>query len=299
MENNNNENQNLNVLSPNNNNEQLNSNNNNNNNNNVINTISHNNIESQRNIYNPVRYCCNSKKRIYLKNNSIVIVIIIIFFIILPILLLNIIIFPKMKSKKYKIINYIFGNIIFIINVLSYLNVVTSSPGYEETINQISENEYNELKPIVTIKGNKYNLKYCSTCKIIRQLRTSHCSQCGKCILKHDHHCEFINNCVGKNNHLKFISFLLCVSLSSIFCVLNSILIPLKEHKNMGIIRTIFLIVLGIICAYIFLSLFPFSCFHLYLISINMTTREDIKDSNYVKSVNNGFCENWKEVCSD
>ena len=296
MENNNNENQNLNVLSPNNNNEQL---NNNNNNNNVINTISQNNIESQRNIYNPVRYCCNSKKRIYLKNNSIVIVIIIIFFIILPILLLNIIIFPKMKSKKYKIINYIFGNIIFIINVLSYLNVVTSSPGYEETINQISENEYNELKPIVTIKGNKYNLKYCSTCKIIRQLRTFHCSQCGKCVLKHDHHCEFINNCVGKNNHLKFISFLLCVSLSSIFCVLNSILIPLKEHKNMGIIRTIFLIVLGIICAYIFLSLFPFSCFHLYLISINMTTREDIKDSNYVKSVNNGFCENWKEVCSD
>ena len=296
MENNNNENQNLNVLSPNNNNEQL---NNNNNNNNVINTISHNNIESPTKIYNPVRYCCNSKKRIYLKNNSIVIVIIIIFFIILPILLLNIIIFPKMKSKKYKIINYIFGNIIFIINVLSYLNVVTSSPGYEETINQISENEYNELKPIVTIKGNKYNLKYCSTCKIIRQLRTFHCSQCGKCVLKHDHHCEFINNCVGKNNHLKFISFLLCVSLSSIFCVLNSILIPLKEHKNMGIIRTIFLIVLGIICAYIFLSLFPFSCFHLYLISINMTTREDIKDSNYVKSVNNGFCENWKEVCSD
>jgi palmitoyltransferase len=36
---------------------------------------------------------------------------------------------------------------------------------------------------------------------------------CNKCVEKFDHHCVYINNCLGHRNHKYFILFLICISL--------------------------------------------------------------------------------------
>lgn len=45
----------------------------------------------------------------------------------------------------------------------------------------------------------------CSYCNVPRPERAHHCTQCGFCILRFDHHCPWINNCVGFQNHKYFI----------------------------------------------------------------------------------------------
>lgn len=47
----------------------------------------------------------------------------------------------------------------------------------------------------------------CADCLTIRTTRSKHCSVCNKCIERFDHHCPWINNCVGANNHRYFIGF--------------------------------------------------------------------------------------------
>jgi hypothetical protein len=37
----------------------------------------------------------------------------------------------------------------------------------------------------------------CRTCNMMKPDRCHHCSICQKCVLKFDHHCPWINNCVG------------------------------------------------------------------------------------------------------
>ena len=48
----------------------------------------------------------------------------------------------------------------------------------------------------------------CPDCECIRSLRSRHCSICDKCVERYDHHCPWVNNCIGTRNHFAFYCFI-------------------------------------------------------------------------------------------
>jgi hypothetical protein len=38
---------------------------------------------------------------------------------------------------------------------------------------------------------------FCSICKTHVHPRSKHCGDCNKCIAVFDHHCKWLNNCIG------------------------------------------------------------------------------------------------------
>lgn len=62
--------------------------------------------------------------------------------------------------------------------------------------------------------------RWCMTCRVIRPPGASHCSDCDNCVLRFDHHCPFINNCVGQRNYIFFMGF------TSSVCCLSLWVIP-------------------------------------------------------------------------
>ena len=61
----------------------------------------------------------------------------------------------------------------------------------------------------------------CPECEVIRTPRCRHCNLCGVCVDRFDHHCPWVNNCIGKGNYAQFYIFVFTQSLYllSVFCV--------------------------------------------------------------------------------
>jgi len=53
----------------------------------------------------------------------------------------------------------------------------------------------------------KYS-EICPDCVILRPPRSRHCHYCDKCVQKFDHHCQWVNNCIGARNLGWFYSFI-------------------------------------------------------------------------------------------
>ncbi|KAH7107873.1 ankyrin [Auriculariales sp. MPI-PUGE-AT-0066] len=67
-----------------------------------------------------------------------------------------------------------------------------------------------ELKSIIeelTSEGRLNGQTFCISCMGKKALRSKHCRICEKCVGRHDHHCPWVWNCVGVNNHRQFIIF--------------------------------------------------------------------------------------------
>lgn len=61
----------------------------------------------------------------------------------------------------------------------------------------------------------------CPDCLVLRTPRSRHCAICNRCVERFDHHCPWLNNCVGIRNHNSFIIFLVSLSLELVAIVVS------------------------------------------------------------------------------
>ncbi|KAK3986427.1 putative palmitoyltransferase [Cladorrhinum sp. PSN332] len=93
-----------------------------------------------------------------------------------------------------------------------YVRSMVEDPGFVPKMNGIAEQKavIDEL-----ISQWKYDeAHFCVTCMIRTPLRSKHCRRCQRCVAKHDHHCPWVYNCVGINNHRHFFLYLINLTLS-------------------------------------------------------------------------------------
>ncbi|CRH00078.1 palmitoyltransferase, putative [Plasmodium relictum] len=201
-------------------------------------------------------------------------------FLIYVIIIALIILITAFNTDTIYIFFYIFfGVLIITIFVLSY--VVTK-------INPIDPLSFKYINNKINDEEVK-NLYHCDICGFV-EAKSKHCKVCNKCVSVFDHHCMWVNNCIGKKNYKYFVGLLTVLTIFNcfvfVFCIIyfiNSLkydFIKDRWKNSYGsyndILFYILLCSLFILNGTVFILVIQLFGLHIFLISKKMTTYEYI-----------------------
>lgn len=146
-------------------------------------------------------------------------------------------------------------------------------------------------------------------CNVFKPERCHHCSACNRCVLNMDHHCPWINNCIGFWNRKYFLLLLIYVLLMTYFSAVfmaYDFYLTIKwgvENKIIGsnnpelgqkaLILTAYVLNFTVACL-----MTMFLKFHIMLASNNKTTIENLDKMGkpYQSQYDVGSSANWKQI---
>lgn len=175
----------------------------------------------------------------------------------------------------------------------------------KEKINNILYHKSKTL-PIYTYSNGGY-IRLCNECEVIKPDRTHHCSQCGQCVMKMDHHCPWLHNCMSFSNYKFYILFL---GYGSVYCGFILFILSLELYKywlnekpyNELLLHHYTVLAISSILFIIIFSVLFF--YHIFLVFHNRTTLEMFRPTLFSYGHNkNGFSlgaiENFRQVFGD
>ncbi|GAB9472296.1 Palmitoyltransferase [Globisporangium polare] len=123
--------------------------------------------------------------------------------------------------------------------------------------------------------SNSLDRPLCHSCHVQRPLRSKHCRVCKTCIHQFDHHCPFVDNCVGRDNYVYFMAFVGMLAV-------NVALLEYVLYLYWSLHGFRFLLLVGLV--YFGVMLVPVAQlfgFHVYLTAKNLTTNEVMNSHRY------------------
>ncbi|XP_051017044.1 palmitoyltransferase ZDHHC4 isoform X2 [Acomys russatus] len=179
-------------------------------------------------------------------------------------------------------------------NLVFFTMTCSANPGTITKANESSLLQVYEFDDVMFPKNSR-----CSTCDLRKPARSKHCRVCDRCVHRFDHHCVWVNNCIGAWNTRYFLIYLLTLTASAatIACVSAAFLVRLvavsdlyqetyiDDFGRLQSVDTVFLIqylfltfpriifLLGFVMV-LSLLLIGYLCFALYLAATNQTTNE-------------------------
>uniref|UniRef100_A0A8C3L254 Palmitoyltransferase n=1 Tax=Chrysolophus pictus TaxID=9089 RepID=A0A8C3L254_CHRPC len=119
---------------------------------------------------------------------------------------------PALRASPWCPIHAVTFNLLVLLLLASHTRAVFADPGVVPLPGTAID--FSDLHPT---ERNSDEWTLCSRCEAYRPPRAHHCRVCHRCVHRMDHHCPWINNCIGELNQKYFIQFLFYTGLTSAY----------------------------------------------------------------------------------
>jgi len=158
---------------------------------------------------------------------------------------------------------------------ICFARCILGSPGSSPEGSEWSVDSLKVATSTQETKSSTGERRFCKWCHKYKPDRCHHCRICKSCVLKMDHHCPWIMNCVGFGNH-KFFFLLVVYGVVNCYYILATMTESVQRSVSQETPSSErFFLVLGMVLASIMSILLTcFLSFHSWLMSKGMTTIE-------------------------
>lgn len=215
--------------------------------------------------------------------------------------LLNYFILIQIQFKELKMAVSIAYIVLYISHIVAHATASLIDPS-EKELRKLAVTDVPEFDR--SIHAHVIENGRCHLCNIYTSSKiTKHCSLCNKCVEHFDHHCKWLNTCVGRRNYAAFVASVgtafLIAALTLCLCVTDLVLfyvdryhlsIAAQNFVNCTVITEIsycrtsvsflvFLIIFSVISFVIACPLLHLCCFHGYISLLGISTYEYMVNS--------------------